>query len=66
MSIDHPSTPPPEYRTQSEDTDFEVEQMMVQAYRRMPPWEKIRDAEARAPAPPAVPLLSPSSAESGS
>jgi hypothetical protein len=30
------------YRTQSADTAFDVEQLLVEAYRRMPPWEKAR------------------------
>jgi hypothetical protein len=33
-------TPPAGYRTQSADTDFGVEQLLIEAYRRMPPWEK--------------------------
>ena len=42
MSADQPSTPLPGYRTQSADTGFEIEQLLVDAYRRMPPWEKAR------------------------
>ena len=42
MPTDHPLRPPPGYRTQSGDTDFEVERLILEAYRRMPPWEKAR------------------------
>ena len=42
MSADSRSAPPPEYRTQSADTGFDVEQLLVEAYRRMPSWEKAR------------------------
>jgi hypothetical protein len=28
------------YRTQSPDTSFDIEQILIDAYRRMPPWEK--------------------------
>ena len=38
-----PSTPPG-YRIQSEDTSFEIERILIEAYRRMPPWEKARRA----------------------
>jgi hypothetical protein len=34
-------TPPRGYRTQAPDTDYEIEQIIVEAYRRMPPWEKL-------------------------
>lgn len=30
------------YRTQSADTSPEVERILIEAYRRMPPWEKVR------------------------
>jgi hypothetical protein len=30
------------YRTQSDDTDVEVERLLIEAYRRMPPWENAR------------------------
>lgn len=33
-------TPPPGYRTQSPDTTYEVECLLIDAWRRMPPWEK--------------------------
>lgn len=33
-------TPPPGYRTQSEDTSYAAERFLFEAYRRMPPWEK--------------------------
>ena len=42
MTIDSLLRRPPGYRTQSGDTDFEVERLMIEAYRRMPPWEKAR------------------------
>ena len=42
MSIDYRSTLLPEYRTQSDDTAIDVERLIVEAYRRMPPWEKAR------------------------
>ncbi len=35
-------TPPPGYKTQSEDTSYDAEQFLFAAYRHMPPWEKIR------------------------
>jgi hypothetical protein len=41
MSTDRSSPPSSNYRTQSADTAFDVEQLLVEAYRRMPPWEKI-------------------------
>ncbi len=34
--------PPPGYRTQSEDTSYEAEQVLVEAWRRMPAIEKVR------------------------
>ncbi|MBI3273306.1 MAG: hypothetical protein HYZ53_30235 [Planctomycetes bacterium] len=34
--------PPPGYKTQSEDTSYDVERMLFEAYRRMQPWEKAR------------------------
>jgi hypothetical protein len=30
------------YRTQSSDTSPEAERILIEAYRRMPPWEKVR------------------------
>jgi hypothetical protein len=42
VSADSRTTPPPEYRTQSADTGFDVERLPVEAYRRMPSWEKAR------------------------
>jgi hypothetical protein len=35
------STPPPGYRTQSEDTSYEVEQMLFERWRSMDPTEKV-------------------------
>ena len=40
MPSDSRLTPPPGYRTQSADTDFAVERLLFDAYRRMPSWEK--------------------------
>lgn len=37
-----PLNRPHEYRTQSPDTDVAVERLLIVAYRRMPPWEKMR------------------------
>jgi hypothetical protein len=34
------ATPPPGYRTQSEDTSYEVEQMLFERWRSMDPTEK--------------------------
>ncbi len=34
--------PPPGYQTQSADTSPEAERILIDAYRRMPPWEKAR------------------------
>jgi hypothetical protein len=34
--------PPPGYRMQSEDTTYEVECILVEAWRTMPSWEKAR------------------------
>ncbi len=31
---------PPGYRTQSNDTPFAIEQLLIAAWRRMEPWEK--------------------------
>jgi len=42
MSAQQPSASFPAYRTQSVDTAFEVERLLVEAYRHMPPWEKAR------------------------
>jgi hypothetical protein len=36
------TAPPSGYRTQSEDTDYEIERRLIDAYRRMPSWEKAR------------------------
>lgn len=40
MHRDPPFTPPSGYRTQSPDTSFDVERILIEAYRRMSPWEK--------------------------
>jgi len=40
MSADRPPPAAPHYRTQSADTAFDVERLLVEAYRRMPAWEK--------------------------
>lgn len=37
---ERPPTSAPGYRTQSSDTSLEVERLLIEAYRRMPPWEK--------------------------
>ena len=42
MRLDRPPTPPPGYRPQAVDTCFEVERLLIEAYRRMPSWEKAR------------------------
>ena len=42
MSAHQPSPALPGYRTQSPDTDVAAERLLVDAYRRMPPWEKAR------------------------
>ena len=34
--------PPSGYQTQSADTSPEAERILIDAYRRMPPWEKAR------------------------
>lgn len=40
MPTTRESIPPAGYKTQSEDTDYEIERRLFEAYRRMPPWEK--------------------------
>jgi hypothetical protein len=42
MSADRRSSPSSEYRTQSADTAIDVELVLIEAYRRMPSWEKAR------------------------
>jgi hypothetical protein len=42
MSEEPEPAPPPGYRTQSEDTGYEIERVLIATYRRMPPWEKAR------------------------
>lgn len=36
------TAPPAGYRTQPEDTEYEIERRLIEAYRRMPSWEKAR------------------------
>jgi hypothetical protein len=38
----HDAAPSPGYQTQSADTSPEAERILIEAYRRMPPWEKAR------------------------
>jgi hypothetical protein len=38
----HRAAPPTGYQTQSPDTSPEAERILIEAYRRMPPWEKAR------------------------
>jgi hypothetical protein len=42
MAADSAPTSPPGYRTQAADTTVDVERLLIDAYRRMPSWEKAR------------------------
>jgi len=46
MAVDHRNRaakePPPGYRVQAEDTTYEVECLLIDAWRAMPSWEKAR------------------------
>jgi hypothetical protein len=42
VSLDRTSERASSYRTQSDDTSVDVERLLFDAYRRMPPWEKAR------------------------